>query len=60
LRLLDEYKQKFLTPFRAADLGYIDSIIDPISTRRVLCQAFSGLTKKRDRLPPKKHGNIPL
>ena len=58
--LLDAYKNTFLSPFRAADLGYIDAIIDPVETRKILVRTFSALEQKRDRLPPKKHGNIPL
>ena len=58
--LLEAYKKTFLSPFRAADLGYIDAIIDPAETRRVLVRSFNALEQKRDRLPPKKHGNIPL
>lgn len=58
--LLAAYKNTFLSPFRAADLGYIDAIIDPLETRKTLARTFNALSQKRDRLPPKKHGNIPL
>ncbi|HXG57774.1 MAG TPA: acyl-CoA carboxylase subunit beta [Thermoanaerobaculia bacterium] len=55
-----EYKEKFANPYIAAERGYIDEIIEPRFTRRKLVAAFSMLRNKRDRNPPKKHGNIPL
>jgi propionyl-CoA carboxylase beta chain len=55
-----EYKEKFANPYIAAERGYIDEIIEPRFTRRKLITAFSMLRNKRDRNPPKKHGNIPL
>lgn len=58
--LLQEYKEQFLSPYLAADLGYIDAVIFPDETRKVLIRAFDSLEKKRDQNPPKKHGNIPL
>ena len=59
-RLVAEYRQTFATPFKAAELGYIDEIIMPEDTRPKLIRALDSLENKRDKNPPKKHGNIPL
>jgi propionyl-CoA carboxylase beta chain len=59
-RLTREYRAKFATPFVAAARGYIDDIIDPRTTRPRLIQALRLLGTKRDKNPPRKHGNIPL
>jgi propionyl-CoA carboxylase beta chain len=59
-RLTREYREKFATPFVAAARGYIDDIIDPRTTRPRLIAALRVLENKRDKNPPKKHGNIPL
>ncbi len=59
-RLVDEYRQLFANPFKAAELGYIDDIILPEETRPRLIQALEILENKRDRNPGKKHGSIPL
>jgi len=55
-----EYRDKFANPYIAAERGYIDEIIEPRFTRRKLITAFAMLRNKRDKNPPKKHGNIPL
>ena len=55
-----EYREKFANPYAAAERGYIDEVIEPRDTRRKLIQALEVLHTKRDRNPPKKHGNIPL
>ena len=55
-----EYTQKFANPYVAAGRGYLDDIIDPRDTRPRLIDALETLRTKRDRNPPKKHGNIPL
>jgi propionyl-CoA carboxylase beta subunit len=55
-----EYVDKFAHPYIAAGRGYIDDIIDPRDTRPALIDALESLRGKRDRNPPKKHGNIPL
>jgi propionyl-CoA carboxylase beta chain len=60
MKLIGEYKEKFSNPYRAAELGYIDEIIDPADTRSKLVQALHMLKTKKDTNPPKKHGNIPL
>ncbi|HVA58541.1 MAG: acyl-CoA carboxylase subunit beta [Gemmatimonadaceae bacterium] len=55
-----EYSAKFANPYVAASRGYVDDIIDPRDTRPRLIDALETLQTKRDRNPPKKHGNIPL
>jgi propionyl-CoA carboxylase beta chain len=57
---VEEYREKFANPFTAAERGYIDDVIEARHTRRKLCTALEMLRTKRDRNPPKKHGNIPL
>jgi propionyl-CoA carboxylase beta chain len=57
---INEYREKFAHPYVAAARGYIDDIIDPRDTRPRLIEALETLRTKRDRNPPKKHGNIPL
>ena len=55
-----EFREKFANPYVAAERGFIDEVIRPRTTRRRLIQALATLETKRDRNPPKKHGNIPL
>jgi propionyl-CoA carboxylase beta chain len=55
-----EYRDTFAHPYRAAARGFVDDIIDPRDTRPRLIDALVTLEGKRDRNPPKKHGNIPL
>lgn len=55
-----EYRDKFANPYEAAALGYIDGIIRPQQTRARLCRALDDLANKRETLPARKHGNIPL
>lgn len=55
-----EYAEKFATPYRAAERGFIDEVILPQDTRRKLIKAFSMLENKESILPKRKHGNIPL
>ena len=59
-RLVDDYRDKFAHPYKAAEFGYIDDVIDPADTRPQIIQALKMLKTKRDTNPPKKHGNIPL
>ena len=59
-RLIEEYTAKFAHPYAAAARGYIDDVIDPRDTRPRLIDALRTLRTKRDRNPPRKHGNIPL
>jgi propionyl-CoA carboxylase beta chain len=55
-----EFREKFANPYVAASRGFIDEVIHPRQTRGKLIAALAGLETKRDRNPPKKHGNIPL
>ncbi len=55
-----EYTEKFANPYIAAARGYVDDVIDPRDTRPRLIEALDALRGKRDRNPPKKHGNLPL
>ncbi|HEX7087079.1 MAG TPA: acyl-CoA carboxylase subunit beta [Vicinamibacterales bacterium] len=59
-RRVAEFREKFANPFVAASRGFIDEVIRPRETRRKLIEALSRLSTKRDRNPPRKHGNIPL
>jgi propionyl-CoA carboxylase beta chain len=58
--LVEEYRDKFADPYIAASRGYLDDVIDPGQTRPRLIKALEMLQNKRETLPPKKHGNIPL
>ncbi len=57
---VDEYTDKFANPYKAANRGYIDEVINPADTREKLLKAFKMLENKATNLPRKKHGNIPL
>ena len=57
---VEEYQETFANPFVAARKGYVDDVIEPRSVRRRLIRALDLLGNKRDTMPPKKHGNIPL
>jgi propionyl-CoA carboxylase beta chain len=59
-RLGEEYTARFANPYAAAARGYVDDVIDPRDTRPRLIEALRTLAGKRDRNPPRKHGNIPL
>ncbi len=59
-RLVAEYRQKFANPYKAAELGYVDEVIRPEDTRPRVIRALEMLRNKRQDVPPKKHGNIPL
>jgi len=58
--LVQEYRRRFANPYVAAAAGFIDNVIEPRETRPHLINALEMLRNKRDSLPPKKHGNIPL
>ncbi len=58
--LVAEYREKFASPYVAAERGYIDDVIEPKETRPRLINALEMLSNKRDSNPAKKHGNIPL
>jgi propionyl-CoA carboxylase beta chain len=55
-----EYTERFANPYVAAARGYVDDVIDPRDTRPRLIAALEALQGKRDRNPPRKHGNLPL
>lgn len=57
---VDEYRDNFASPYKAAELGYIDEVIYPHETRKKIVQALEMTKNKTDNSPPKKHGNIPL
>ncbi len=58
--LVEDYRENFASPYKAAELGYIDGVIQPEETRPRIIQSLEMLSTKRDTNPPKKHGNIPL
>ena len=58
--MIREYEEKFNNPYRAAELGYIDDVIEPATSRQRLISAYDMLSTKKASLPAKKHGNIPL
>lgn len=59
-RLIQEYETKFNNPYVSAELGYTDEVIEPALTRKRIIESLEMLKFKRDIIPPKKHGNIPL
>ena len=59
-REFEEYRNNFASPFKAAEMGYIDQIIFPENTRPRLIKALTMLEGKRETRPERKHGNIPL
>jgi propionyl-CoA carboxylase beta chain len=58
--LIAEYDEELANPYAAAERGYVDSVIPPSHTRMYVAKALRALRGKRETLPPKKHGNIPL
>ncbi len=58
--LIDEYTERFANPYNAAERGYVDDVIEPRETRRVLVRALEMLRTKKEQLPQRKHGNVPL
>jgi propionyl-CoA carboxylase beta chain len=58
--LIADYEEQFNNPMVAAEMGYIDDVIDPRETRPYLIKALSIIRTKRPERPPRKHGNIPL
>jgi propionyl-CoA carboxylase beta chain len=55
-----EFREKFANPYVAADRGFVDEVIEPRQTRRKIIAGLRMAQTKRDKNPPKKHGNIPL
>jgi len=60
VELVDEYTEKFANPYVAAERGFVDDVIDPADTRIKLIAGLEMLRTKREELPKRKHGNIPL
>jgi len=58
--LVEEYTERYANPYIAAERGYVDAVIDPADTRRTLIRALQLLASKREELPKRKHGNVPL
>jgi len=58
--LIEAYRSQFANPYAAAERGYVDDVIEPRRTRPVLIDALETVLTKRERRPPRKHGNIPL
>ena len=58
--LIEAYRRQFANPYAAAERGYVDDVIEPRRTRPVLIDALEIALTKRERRPPRKHGNIPL
>jgi len=58
--LVEEYTERYANPYVAAERGYVDDVIDPSETRRVLVRSLRLLASKREDLPRRKHGNVPL
>ena len=58
--LVQEYEDHLANPYLAAERGYVDAVIHPHETRSEIVRALRLLRSKRETLPPKKHGNIPL
>ncbi|MFI7588306.1 acyl-CoA carboxylase subunit beta [Spongisporangium articulatum] len=59
-KFIAEYEDTLLNPYVAAERGYVDAVIEPAQTRDNVARALRALRTKRETLPPKKHGNIPL
>ncbi|HKE16978.1 MAG TPA: acyl-CoA carboxylase subunit beta [Kofleriaceae bacterium] len=59
-RFIEEYRERFANPYKAASLGYLDEVIRPRNTRPTIIRALRTLANKRQDNPPRKHGNIPL
>ncbi len=60
VELVDEYTEKYANPYVAAERGIVDAVIDPVDTRRKVAAAFALMRTKREKLPQRKHGNVPL
>jgi len=58
--LVEEYSERFANPYVAAERGYVDDVIDPRDTRAVLSRSLDMLRTKQEKLPQRKHGNMPL
>ena len=58
--LVEEYTERYANPYAAAERGYVDDVIDPAETRQKLVAGLQMLATKREELPRRKHGNVPL
>jgi acetyl-CoA carboxylase carboxyltransferase component len=58
--LVSEYTARYANPYIAAERGYVDDVISPAETRRVLVRSLALLASKREEMPKRKHGNVPL
>ena len=58
--LVEEYTERHANPYEAAERGYVDDVIDPAITRPMLIKGLAMLRSKREELPKRKHGNVPL
>jgi propionyl-CoA carboxylase beta subunit len=58
--LVEQYSERFANPYNAGERGYVDDVIDPRDTRRVLVDSLEMLRSKKEKLPQRKHGNVPL
>ena len=58
--LIEDYTERFANPYGAAERGYVDDVIDPRDTRQVLVHSLEMLRTKKEKLPQRKHGNVPL
>ena len=58
--LVDDYTERFANPYAAAERGFVDDVIDPAETRIKVIAGLEMLKSKREELPHRKHGNIPL
>jgi acetyl-CoA carboxylase carboxyltransferase component len=58
--LVEEYTERYATPYIAAERGYVDDVISPADTRKVLARSLAMLASKRSEFPHRKHGNVPL
>jgi acetyl-CoA carboxylase carboxyltransferase component len=58
--LTDDYEERYSNPYVAAERGFVDDVIDPAETRMILSRSLDMLRGKREELPKRKHGNVPL
>jgi acetyl-CoA carboxylase carboxyltransferase component len=58
--LVDDYTDRYANPYAAAERGYVDDVIDPADTRAKVVAGLEMLRSKREELPKRKHGNMPL
>lgn len=58
--LVEDYTQRLANPYLAAERGYVDDVIEPSQTRRKLIAGMQLLESKREEIPERKHGNVPL